>query len=355
MFKLKKVELLGFKSFADRTHLVFGDGTAAIIGPNGCGKSNVADAISWVLGEQSPRSLRGDRMADVIFSGTHLRPATSMTEVSLTLVDPEAMETPTPADGSANGNGNGRGSAQDIPSGNGNGASRLADPRGEFVVTRRLFRSGESEYLMNGEGCRLRDIQDLFMGTGLGPDSYAIIEQGRIGQILSSRPSDRRAIIEEAAGVSKFRTRKRLAEAKLESSRQNLVRVTDILEEVSKQVNSLKRQASKARRHRELTEALSGQLKVVLSSRLRLLEDQCKKMREDLAALREAVSAAAERSDSARSAWRSSAAAISPAWASWLRNSAARLTAPSRLCRPASSLLSASRRADTSSSCRPRR
>ena len=294
MFKLKKVELLGFKSFADRTHLVFGDGTAAIIGPNGCGKSNVADAISWVLGEQSPRSLRGDRMADVIFSGTHLRPATSMTEVSLTLVDPEAMETTTPADGSANGNGNGRGSAQDIPSGNGNGASRLADPRGEIVVTRRLFRSGESEYLMNGEGCRLRDIQDLFMGTGLGPDSYAIIEQGRIGQILSSRPSDRRAIIEEAAGVSKFRTRKRLAEAKLESSRQNLVRVTDILEEVSKQVNSLKRQASKARRHRELTEALSGQLKVVLSSRLRLLEDQCKKMREDLAALREAVSAAAQ-------------------------------------------------------------
>jgi chromosome segregation protein len=279
LFKLKKVELLGFKSFADRTHLEFGDGTAAIIGPNGCGKSNVADAINWVLGEQSPRSLRGDRMADVIFSGTHLRPATSMTEVSLTLIDPEAMETPAPLSAP----------------GNGNGSSRLTDLRGEkIVVTRRLFRSGESEYLMNGEVCRLRDIQDLFMGTGLGPDSYAIIEQGRIGQILSSRPSDRRAILEEAAGVSKFRTRKRLAEAKLESSRQNLARVTDILEEVSKLVNSLKRQASKARRHRDLTEALGGQLKVVLSSRLLILEGQCTKIREDLAVLREATVAAAQ-------------------------------------------------------------
>jgi chromosome segregation protein len=292
LFKLKKVELLGFKSFADRTHLEFGDGTAAIIGPNGCGKSNVADAINWVLGEQSPRSLRGDRMADVIFSGTHLRPATSMTEVSLTLVDPEAMETPERS--SASGNGNGLGSAQETASSNGNGSSRLTDPRGEIVVTRRLFRSGESEYLMNGDICRLRDIQDLFMGTGLGPDSYAIIEQGRIGQILSSRPSDRRAILEEAAGVSKFRTRKRLAEAKLESSRQNLSRVTDILEEVSKQVNSLKRQASKARRHRELTEALGGQLKVVLSSRLLILEGQCTKIRGDLAVLRQATLAAAQ-------------------------------------------------------------
>jgi chromosome segregation protein len=291
LFKLKKVELLGFKSFADRTHLVFGDGTAAIIGPNGCGKSNVADAINWVLGEQSPRSLRGDRMADVIFSGTHLRPATSMTEVSLTLIDPEATETPAPL--TAPGNGHRHGSSPETASGNGNGSSRLTDPRGEIVVTRRLFRSGESEYLMNGEICRLRDIQDLFMGTGLGPDSYAIIEQGRIGQILSSRPSDRRAILEEAAGVSKFRTRKRLAEAKLESSRQNLARVTDILEEVSKQVNSLKRQASKARRHRELTEGLGAQLKVVLTSRLLLLEGQCTSIRQDLSVLRVATAVAA--------------------------------------------------------------
>ena len=123
-------------------------------------------------------------------------------------------------------------------------------------MTRRLFRSGESEYLINGQVCRLRDIQDLFMGTGLGPESYAIIEQGRIGQVLSSRPSDRRLILEEAAGISKFKTRKRLAEAKLESSRQNLARIADILEEVTKQVNSLKRQASKARRYKELHDEL---------------------------------------------------------------------------------------------------
>ena len=146
--------------------------------------------------------------------------------------------------------------------------SKLRHRAGEITVTRRLFRSGESEYLINGQVCRLRDIQDLFMGTGLGPESYAIIEQGRIGQILSSRPSDRRLILEEAAGISKFKTRKRLAEAKLESSRQNLSRIADILEEVTKQVNSLKRQASKARRYKELHEELRGRLKVVLTSRL---------------------------------------------------------------------------------------
>ena len=151
-------------------------------------------------------------------------------------------------------------------------ASPLRHRTGEITVTRRLFRSGESEYLMNGRACRLRDIQDLFMGTGLGPESYAIIEQGRIGQILSSKPSDRRAIIEEAAGISKFKTRKRLAEAKLESSKGNLGRITDILLEVTKQVNSLKRQAGKARRYREMSEELRGRLKLVLTSRLIALD-----------------------------------------------------------------------------------
>ena len=161
----------------------------------------------------------------------------------------------------------------------------------EVTVTRRLFRSGESEYLLNGEVCRLRDIQDLFMGTGLGPESYAIIEQGRIGQILSSKPSDRRAIIEEAAGISKFKSRKRLAEAKLESARQNMARITDILEEVTKQVNSLKRQASKARRYRELQEELQARLKVVLTSQLIKLESECQRLRDELAI---ALSACAE-------------------------------------------------------------
>ncbi len=299
MFKLKRVELLGFKSFADRTHLEFGEGTAAIVGPNGCGKSNLSDAISWVLGEQSARMLRGERMADVIFSGTGTRPPTSMAEVSLTLIDPEfeaplqlaslvqevraddshpASENPAdeaPADPNAK-----EFAAHADGEGHRSGMKHRA---GEIVVTRRLFRSGESEYLLNGHVCRLRDVQDLFMGTGLGPESYAIIEQGRIGQILSSKPSDRRAIIEEAAGVSKFKSRKRLAEAKLESARLNLARITDILEEVTKQANSLKRQASKARRYRELQEELRGRLKVVLTSRLIALESECRRLNDELA------------------------------------------------------------------------
>ncbi len=303
MFKLKKVELLGFKSFSDRTRLEFSDGIVAVVGPNGCGKSNLADAVSWVLGEQSARSLRGERMADVIFNGTSARPATSMAEVSLTLIDPESLD----ADGGT-ARESVRGDAPDSPpaeaapeadSSNGNGSgdsahqSALKHRAGEITVTRRLFRSGESEYLINGETCRLRDIQDLFMGTGLGPESYAIIEQGRIGQVLSSKPSDRRAIIEEAAGISKFKTRKRLAEAKLESARQNLARITDILEEVTKQVKSLQRQASKARRYRELREELRGRLRIVMTSRLRSLEAECQQLREELGAAQASVAEAA--------------------------------------------------------------
>jgi len=224
LYKLKKLELLGFKSFGDRSRLEFADGVAAVVGPNGCGKSNLSDAISWVLGEQSARSLRGERMADVIFNGTGTRLPTSMAEVTMTLVDPEyneagfpeeekelqPVEAQEPEAAAAEGGGEEEWSRP----------PKLRHRAGEIAVTRRLFRSGESEYLINGQVCRLRDIQDLFMGTGLGPESYAIIEQGRIGQVLSSRPSDRRLILEEAAGVSKFKTRKRLAEAKLESSRQ---------------------------------------------------------------------------------------------------------------------------------------
>jgi chromosome segregation protein len=306
LYKLKKLELLGFKSFADRSRLEFADGVAAVVGPNGCGKSNLSDAITWVLGEQSARLLRGERMADVIFNGTGTRPPTGMAEVSMTLVNPEYNEAGMPEEaeftqeaeitteepagfepetpGNGNGNGNGTGAKP----------SKFHHRSGEITVTRRLFRSGESEYLINGDVCRLRDIQDLFMGTGLGPESYAIIEQGRIGQILSSKPSDRRLILEEAAGVSKFKTRKRLAEAKLESSRQNLARIADILEEVTKQVNSLKRQASKARRYRELHEELRGRLKTVLVSRLKALEVEFQRLRADLAQVLETCLAAAQ-------------------------------------------------------------
>jgi chromosome segregation protein len=276
LFKLKRVELQGFKSFADRTRLDFGMGTAAIVGPNGCGKSNLSDAISWVLGEQSARMLRGDRMADVIFNGSGKRPPTSMAEVSMTLLcDGQSAQRPAgeqgnPAIGQRPETPR---KVKDNPIAAQPAASNAdqapdASSSEEIVVTRRIFRSGESEYLLNGRLCRLRDIQDLFMGTGLGPESYAIIEQGRIGQILSSKPSDRRAIIEEAASISKFKSRKRLAEAKLESSRQNLARITDILEEVSKQVSSLKRQASKAERYQQVHGEYRAKQRVILASRL---------------------------------------------------------------------------------------
>jgi len=254
LLKLKRVELQGFKSFCDRTELRFnGEGIAAIVGPNGCGKSNISDAISWVLGEQSAKSLRGARMEDVIFAGTRDRKPLGMAYVTMTLVDPDVYHE--------------------------NAAHKLQPVEGghppkhaEVTITRRLYRSGESEYLIDGRAARLRDIQDLFMGTGLGPESYAIIEQGRIGQILSSKPQDRRGVIEEAAGITKFKTKKRLAEAKLEGAKQNLARVYDILEEVTRQVNSLKRQAGKAKRYGELKIELDTRLRVVLGGKYRLLE-----------------------------------------------------------------------------------
>jgi chromosome segregation protein len=287
VLKLKRVDIHGFKSFYDRTEMKFhGSGIAAIVGPNGCGKSNISDAISWVLGEQSARSLRGARMEDVIFAGTRERKPLGMAQVTLTMVDP-AAHTPLPTaplpeleqvngvavNGHANGHSNGQSHGQ--------GQGHAHKPR-EFTITRRLYRSGESEYLIDGKTARLRDIQDLFSGTGLGPESYAIIEQGRIGQILSNKPADRRAVIEEAAGIGKYKTRKRLAEAKLESSRQNLARVFDILEEVSRQVNSLKRQASKARRYEELRSEMLAHLRQGVAGRFRMLERDAAKLALDL-------------------------------------------------------------------------
>ena len=290
MLKLKRVELQGFKSFCDRTELKFnGGGIAAVVGPNGCGKSNLSDAISWVLGEQSAKSLRGARMEDVIFAGTRERKAVGMAYVTLTLLDPEAAGESTQivkiqAENGSNGHANGHnGHANGFA--NGSTAVHAAAPAlrpGEITITRRLYRSGESEYLINGRPARLRDIQETFMGTGLGPESYAIIEQGRIGQILSSKPQDRRAVIEEAAGVTKYKNRKRLAEAKLESAKQNLARVFDILEEVTRQVNSLKRQAAKARRYGELKAEMEARLKVALSGKFRLLERDAAKCALDL-------------------------------------------------------------------------
>ncbi|MBV9224382.1 MAG: hypothetical protein JOY85_10165, partial [Acidobacteriaceae bacterium] len=271
MLKLKRVEIQGFKSFYDRTEMKFnGQGIAAVVGPNGCGKSNLSDAISWVLGEQSAKTLRGARMEDVIFAGTRDKKALGMASVTMTLI-PEEAKAPAAVDGKESE------IAPVKPD-----AVKAAERLGEITITRRLYRSGDSEYLINGKLARLRDIQDLFLGTGLGPESYAIIEQGRIGQILSNKPQDRRNVIEEAAGITKFKTRKRLAEAKLESAKGNLSRVFDILEEVSRQVNSLKRQAAKTKRFTELKEEGMAILRQLLSVRFRILEGQTARLTADL-------------------------------------------------------------------------
>ncbi|MBI2818996.1 MAG: chromosome segregation protein SMC [Acidobacteria bacterium] len=276
--KLQKVELLGFKSFADKTEIAFnGDGIAAIVGPNGCGKSNISDAIHWVLGEQSPRTLRSGRMHDVIFNGTPGRKATGLAEVRLTMFDPETAGHSLAVTAEPGNNGNGV-------------ASRFVEAsNGLVTVARRLFASGESEYLLNDRPCRLRDIHELFLGTGLGPDSYAIIEQGRIGQILSAKPYERRSLIEEAAGITKFKAKRKLAWAKLEFSKQNLARVNDILEEVTRQLHSLQRQAARARRYKDLREQLQAQLRTVLISRHRQKEEEATQTALELGLLRSSV------------------------------------------------------------------
>ncbi|MFZ0978742.1 MAG: chromosome segregation protein SMC [Candidatus Acidiferrales bacterium] len=297
MLKLRKVELLGFKSFFEKTPITFsGSGITCIVGPNGCGKSNVVDAVSWVLGEQSHKMLRAERMSDCIFNGTEKRPPLGLAEVTLTLVDPELSEAVAKVidgqmDAAADAGSEAAGAEAQAPAGESAeesaaeiGASIKARKKraaekpatkmrpGEIVVGRRLYRSGQSEYIINGRVARLRDVQEIFMGVGLGPDSYAIIEQGRIGQILNSKPMDRRAIIEEAAGITMYKTKRRLAEAKLEASKINLSRVNDILVEVEKQLASLKRQASKARRYAELREQMRGLLRIVLASKAEHLD-----------------------------------------------------------------------------------
>lgn len=224
MLRLKQISLVGFKTFCDRTEFaVPGSGIAIVAGPNGCGKSNILDGITWVLGEQSAKSLRGALMQDVIFAGTPDRGPLAMAEVTLVLVDPELYEEPLPAEWNL----------QEEPSGSvdwdeeeqrrqravegENIAASLAQHRpvlrrGETIVTRRLFRSGESEYLLNGKQCRLRDLQEIYLSTGLGPDTYAIIGQEQIGQLLNSKPRDRRTVIEEAAGVGGLKAQRKVVQ-----------------------------------------------------------------------------------------------------------------------------------------------
>ena len=216
---LQSLELLGFKSFADKTILNFHEGITAIVGPNGCGKSNVLDGVRWVLGEQSAKSLRGDEMADVIFNGSEMRKPLGFAEVSLNLTDCE---------------------------------KDLGVDWHDVRVTRRVYRDGNSEYFLNKIPCRLRDIQSLFADTGVARSAYSMMEQGKIDTILSSRPEDRRAVFEEAAGITKYRTQKRETLRKLEATEANLLRIGDVIKEVKRQIGSLQRQAGKARRYQAL-------------------------------------------------------------------------------------------------------
>ncbi len=226
---LKNLTVFGFKSFADKTALNFQPGVTAIVGPNGCGKSNVSDAIRWVLGEQSAKALRGGEMADVIFNGTDGRKPMGMGEVSLTLggVGEESLK-----------------------------AAGVEVAYDEVTLTRRIFRDGGSEYFLNRTPCRLKDIQQLFMGTGIGRTSYSILAQGHITQILSSKPEDRRMIFEEAAGITKFKSQKKESLRKLEYTEQNLLRIADTIKEVKRQIGSLQRQAGKARRYKQISQEL---------------------------------------------------------------------------------------------------
>jgi chromosome segregation protein len=290
--RLERLEISGFKSFSDRSELSFDQGVTAIVGPNGCGKSNVADALTWVLGEQSAKSLRGEKMEDVIFSGSDARKPTGAAEVRLRLsgvvVSPSLLkELGSIPGGNGNGNGNGNGHY-------GHGAV-IDEVTREVEVTRRLFRSGESEYLIDGQTCRLRDIHELLMDTGLGAKAYAIIEQGKIGMILSSRPTDRRQLIEEAAGITKYKARRRAAELKLEAAEQNLTRLDDIVFEVEKQRGSLKRQAAKARRYTRLRDEMRRWEKVLLARRSRALAAAIEGARTRLAEARTGEAAASAR------------------------------------------------------------
>lgn len=227
--RLKRLELQGFKSFLDRTVLTFQPGITGVVGPNGCGKSNIVDAIQWVMGEQSAKHLRGDSMTDVIFNGSDSKAATSMAEVSL-ILDRQGVAL----------------------------APQFAafDKSDEIAITRRVYRDGSSEYCINKTQCRLRDIHELFMDTGVGKRAYSIIEQGQIDRMISVKPEERRGLFEEVAGITKYKAKRKEAERKLEGTRQNLTRLQDIINELEKQIRSLKIQATRAKKYKELKEEL---------------------------------------------------------------------------------------------------
>ena len=230
---LKSIEIIGFKSFANKTLIELKPGITAIVGPNGCGKSNVSDAVRWVLGEQRAKALRGSNMQDIIFNGTDDAKPMGMAEVSLTLTDC---------------------------------SKSLNTEYDEVCITRRVYRSNESGYFINKKACRLKDIQRLFMDTGIGTDSYSVLEQGKIDQILSAKPEDRRTVFEEASGITKFKTDKKESLRKLDQTEANLIRLEDVIKEVKRQIISLQRQAGKAKRYKELKKEMKS-LDLYLSSK----------------------------------------------------------------------------------------
>jgi chromosome segregation protein len=256
--RIEKIELIGFKSFADKTSFMLHPGITCIVGPNGCGKSNIVDAFRWVLGEQSAKSLRGDRMEEVIFNGSTLKKPKGMAEVTMSI---------TGLNGPGSGNGQ---SKNDI-----------------ILTSRRLYRSGESEYMLNKNQCRLRDIRDIFLDTGLEVRSYSILEQGRIGEIINSKPLERRFIIEEVAGVMKYKVRKAEALSKLESSRANLTRINDIIAEIKKQINILDRLAKKAERYKKLSHEMHSIELRIARKEYQLLKDSYKKVLDEHSTLKE--------------------------------------------------------------------
>ncbi|HJV21456.1 MAG TPA: AAA family ATPase, partial [Holophagaceae bacterium] len=254
--RLISLELNGFKSFADPQILRFPQGMTAVVGPNGCGKSNISDSLAWVLGEQRASMLRGSEMADVIFAGTSTRKPMGLAEVKLTL------EMPDPA----------------LP-----GAFK------EMVIQRRLYRSEGSEYRINGRESRLKDVQDMLLDTGMGTRAYSFIQQGQIDLILSTKPKDRRSLIEEAAGITRYKLRRQEAERRLDETKANLQRLEDILFELNKQMDSLKRQAAKARRAAELDHQIKATQRILLAGKATELENAKQRILDGLDALERRV------------------------------------------------------------------
>lgn len=263
--KIKRVDIIGFKSFVDKVSLDFQQRITGVVGPNGCGKSNIVDAIRWAMGEQNARNLRGRAMEDIIFGGSESRKPHNMAEVSI-IFDNSAKLCP-----------------------------EAYRDYAEIMVTRRLYRNGDSEYLINKTSCRLLDITELFMDTGVGARAYSIIEQGKVGMLVSARPEERRALIEEAAGVTKFKARKKTAQRKMDATRQNLVRLGDIISEVRRQTGSLKRQAQQAEKYRELRGEAKRIEICMAGNRFRVLREELSQLEAGLGGRSETLGGAEAR------------------------------------------------------------